>query len=156
MASCWLRPWPLKTRRAMAAIAEPRALSPHMLHERMAGRVKTLPLDFRPLEQKVVGLLRHDHSVIPYHIAQTHALLHGAEKQAYADASYLGVEKREEIATGSPDVEWHVAAKRSKVKAMARPRKEPRQRIEVFQRSWPDDTLLSPAEKKRYSAHRGA
>jgi len=52
-------------------------------------------------------------------IAQTHALLHGEEKQAYADAGYLGVEKREEIATGSPDVEWHVAAKRGKVKAMA-------------------------------------
>jgi len=52
-------------------------------------------------------------------IAQTHALLHGAEKQAYADAGYLGVEKREEVATGSPDVEWHVAAKRGKVKAMA-------------------------------------
>jgi IS5 family transposase len=52
-------------------------------------------------------------------IAQTHALLHGQEKQAYADAGYLGVEKREEIATGSPDVEWHVAAKRGKIKAMA-------------------------------------
>jgi transposase, IS5 family len=52
-------------------------------------------------------------------IAQTHALLHGQEKQAYADAGYLGVEKREEIATSSPDVEWHVAAKRGKVKAMA-------------------------------------
>jgi IS5 family transposase len=52
-------------------------------------------------------------------IAQTHALLHGAEKQAYADAGYLGVEKREEIAARRPDVEWHVAAKRGKVKAMA-------------------------------------
>ena len=28
-------------------------------------------------------------------IAQTHALLHGAEKQAHADAGYLGVEKRD-------------------------------------------------------------
>ena len=52
-------------------------------------------------------------------IAQTHALLHGAEKQAYADAGYLGVEKREEITTRAPGVEWHVAAKRGKVKAMA-------------------------------------
>jgi len=52
-------------------------------------------------------------------IAQTHALLHGQEKEAYADAGYLGVEKREEIATGNPGVEWHVAAKRGKVKAMA-------------------------------------
>jgi len=52
-------------------------------------------------------------------IAQTPALLHGAEKQACADAGSLGVEKREEIATGSPDVAWHVAAKRGKVKAVA-------------------------------------
>jgi IS5 family transposase len=52
-------------------------------------------------------------------IAQTHALLHGQEKEAYADAGYLGVEKREEIATKHPDIQWHVAAKRGKVKAMA-------------------------------------
>jgi IS5 family transposase len=52
-------------------------------------------------------------------IAQTHALLHGQEKEAYADAGYLGVEKREEIAAKHPDIEWHVAAKRGKVKAMA-------------------------------------
>jgi len=52
-------------------------------------------------------------------IAQTHALLHGQEKKAYADAGYLGVEKREEIASRSPAVTWHVAAKRSQVKAMA-------------------------------------
>jgi IS5 family transposase len=52
-------------------------------------------------------------------IAQTHALLHGQEKQAYADAGYLGVEKREEIAAAAPGVEWHVATKRGKVKAMA-------------------------------------
>jgi IS5 family transposase len=51
-------------------------------------------------------------------IAQTHALLHGGEKAAYADAGYLGVEKREEIATGHAGVEWHVAAKRGKIKAM--------------------------------------
>ncbi len=52
-------------------------------------------------------------------IAQTHALLHGQEKEAYADAGYLGVEKREEIATKHPDIGWYVAAKRGKVKAMA-------------------------------------
>ncbi len=52
-------------------------------------------------------------------IAQAHALLHGQEKQAHADAGYLGVEKREEIAKGSSGLEWHVAAKRGKVKAMA-------------------------------------
>ena len=52
-------------------------------------------------------------------IAQTHALLHGEEKEVYGDAGYLGVEKREEIATCNPGVEWYVAAKRGKVKAMA-------------------------------------
>jgi len=52
-------------------------------------------------------------------VTQTHALLHGQEKVAFADAGYTGVEKREEIATGSPGVEWHVAARRGKVKAMA-------------------------------------
>ena len=52
-------------------------------------------------------------------IVQTHALLHGQEKEVYADAGYLGVEKREEIATHCAGVEWHVAAKRGKVKAMA-------------------------------------
>jgi IS5 family transposase len=52
-------------------------------------------------------------------IAQTHVLLHGQEKEVYADAGYLGVEKREEIVTGRTGVEWHVAAKRGKVKALA-------------------------------------
>jgi IS5 family transposase len=51
-------------------------------------------------------------------IAQTHALLHGREKEAHVDAGYLGVEKREEIATRHPDIAWQVAAKRGKVKAM--------------------------------------
>jgi IS5 family transposase len=51
-------------------------------------------------------------------IAQTHALLHGQEKTGYADAGYTGVEKREEIVTRAADVEWHVAAKRSTVKAL--------------------------------------
>ena len=52
-------------------------------------------------------------------IAQTPALLHGGEKEVYAEAGYLGVEKREEITTRSAGVEWHVAAQRGKVKAMA-------------------------------------
>jgi transposase, IS5 family len=51
-------------------------------------------------------------------IRQTHALLHGEEQAAYADAGYLGIEKREEIATQCPGVEWHVAAKRGKIKAL--------------------------------------
>ncbi|MEA3208013.1 MAG: transposase, family [Chthoniobacter sp.] len=52
-------------------------------------------------------------------IAQTHALLHGEEQEAYADAGYLGIEKREKITIQCPDLEWHVAAKRGKVKALA-------------------------------------
>lgn len=52
-------------------------------------------------------------------IAQTHALLHGQEEVVFADAGYVGVEKRAEIAAAFPQVEFHVAAKRSKIKALA-------------------------------------
>lgn len=52
-------------------------------------------------------------------IAQAHAVLHGEEKEVYADAGYTGVEKRPEIATRNTGVQWRVAAKRGKVKAMA-------------------------------------
>ena len=51
-------------------------------------------------------------------IAQTHELLHGEEKEVFADAGYQGAEKREEIIVAS-DVECHIAAKRGKVRAMA-------------------------------------
>jgi len=51
-------------------------------------------------------------------IAQTHALLHGEEKDVYADAGYLGVERREEIATRRAGVTWYVAAKRSHIRAL--------------------------------------
>jgi IS5 family transposase len=51
-------------------------------------------------------------------IAQTHCLLHGGEKEVFADAGYLGVEKRAELALKSKGIVWYVAAKRSKVKAM--------------------------------------
>lgn len=50
-------------------------------------------------------------------ISQTSHLLHGEEKRVYADAGYLGVEKREEF-EGSK-IDWLVAAKRGKIKAMA-------------------------------------
>lgn len=46
-------------------------------------------------------------------------VLHVQEKEVYADAGYLGVEKREEIATHGAGVEWHVAAKRGQVQAIA-------------------------------------
>ena len=52
-------------------------------------------------------------------IAQTHALLHGEEKTVHADAGYIGAEKREEVIARAGQREWHVAAKRGKVKAMA-------------------------------------
>ena len=52
-------------------------------------------------------------------IAQTHELLHGEEKHIHADAGYLGVERREEIVARGKEVQWPVATKRSKVKAMA-------------------------------------
>jgi IS5 family transposase len=51
-------------------------------------------------------------------IAQTHALLHGEEKVVFADAGYLGVAKREEIAAQCPEVNFQIAAKRGKIKAM--------------------------------------
>lgn len=51
-------------------------------------------------------------------IAQAHALLHGQERHAHADAGYLGVEKRPEIVTQCPKLEWHVAAKRGSVRRL--------------------------------------
>jgi IS5 family transposase len=64
-------------------------------------------------------------------ITQTHALLHGGEKEAFADAGYLGVEKRGEIAAGFPKLTWYVSAKRGKVQALAEGRvKEPTLRYE--------------------------
>jgi len=51
-------------------------------------------------------------------ISQTHELLHGQEKVVHADAGYLGVEKRPEIIAGHSSVEWRVAARRGKIKAM--------------------------------------
>ena len=52
-------------------------------------------------------------------IAQTHALLHGEESVVFADAGYVGVEKRPEIASVHAAVCFEVAAKRGKIKAMA-------------------------------------
>jgi len=51
-------------------------------------------------------------------ISQTHKLLHGAEKIVHADAGYTGVEKRAEIIAAHNNVEWRVAVRRSKIKAM--------------------------------------
>ena len=51
-------------------------------------------------------------------ISQTHKLLHGAEKIVHADAGYTGVEKRAEIIATHSHLEWRVAARRSKIKAI--------------------------------------
>lgn len=52
-------------------------------------------------------------------INQTEHLLHGEESVVFADAGYTGAEKREEAAAKAPRAKFYVAAKRSKVKAMA-------------------------------------
>jgi transposase, IS5 family len=58
-------------------------------------------------------------------VACAHQVLHGQEKTAYVDAGYTGVEKRAEVLEGYAEVQWHVATKRSKIKAMVEgPRKE--------------------------------
>ena len=45
-------------------------------------------------------------------------LLHGEEKTVNADAGYIGVEKRAEIIAKHGAVEWPIAARRSKIKAL--------------------------------------
>ena len=52
-------------------------------------------------------------------VAQAHALLHGEEQVAFGDAGYQGVERRAEIVERFAGMRWYVAARRSKVKAMA-------------------------------------
>lgn len=49
-------------------------------------------------------------------VSQAHALLHGHEDDAFGDAGYVGVDKRDEMQ--GKNVKWHVATKRSKLKAM--------------------------------------
>ena len=51
-------------------------------------------------------------------ISQTHELLHGQEQTVHGDAGYIGVEKREEIIAEHDGVEWRIAARRGKLKAM--------------------------------------
>jgi IS5 family transposase len=52
-------------------------------------------------------------------VAQAHAVLHGEEKTGWTDAGYIGIEKRPEIIAAHGAVQFHVAAKRGKIKAMA-------------------------------------
>jgi IS5 family transposase len=51
-------------------------------------------------------------------VAQASELLHGEEKEVFADAGYTGVEKREEVRAAHPEVKWRVAQKRGKIAAM--------------------------------------
>ena len=59
-------------------------------------------------------------------VAHAHELLHGQEQTVFADAGYVGVQKRPEVIQAQEageireDVEWNVAMGRSKLKAMAK------------------------------------
>lgn len=63
------------------------------------------------LVHSVVGTAANESDV-----SQAHALLHGHEEDAFGDAGYTGVEKRDEMQ--GKGAKWHVALKRSKIKAM--------------------------------------
>ena len=56
-------------------------------------------------------------------ISQTAALLHGQESDVWADAGYVGVEKREEVQealkANEQAVQWHVAKRRSGIEKLA-------------------------------------
>ncbi len=57
--------------------------------------------------------------------------VHGEEKVAYVDAGYIGIEKRPEVLAAHPQIQWLVAQKRSKVKALPEgPIKELTQQLE--------------------------
>ena len=52
-------------------------------------------------------------------ITQTAQLLHGDETQVHADAGYTGVEKRPEIVALARPLDWQIACKRGRIKALA-------------------------------------
>lgn len=58
-------------------------------------------------------------------ITKTAELLHGQETQVYADAGYLGVEKRAEVTALERTIDWQIACKRGQLKKRAEgPEKE--------------------------------
>ena len=62
-------------------------------------------------------------------VSQTEQLLHGEEELVFADAGYIGADKREALKDRA--VTWHIAMKRGKLKAMAEgPLKELTRRAE--------------------------
>lgn len=54
-------------------------------------------------------------------VTQAHKLLHGEEQRAFGDSGYQGVEKRPEA---NPKVEWNVAMKPSKRRALSNSKKD--------------------------------
>jgi transposase, IS5 family len=62
------------------------------------------------LVHTVKGTAGHAHD-----ITESHSLLHGQEKVVFADAGYQGVDKR---ADAKPEVQWHVAMRPGKRKAL--------------------------------------
>ena len=52
-------------------------------------------------------------------LTPAHQVLHGEEKAVFMDAGYTGAQKRPEIIEKAPCAEFHIATKRSKLKAMA-------------------------------------
>ena len=64
-------------------------------------------------------------------ISRTHELLHGQEQDVFADAGYLGVQKRPEITSHPNQPRWHIAAKRGAIRALPEGRlKELKQELE--------------------------
>ena len=55
-------------------------------------------------------------------ISQTPALLHGQESTVWADAGYVGVDKREDmqqaLAVNGQEVKWHVAKRRKSIEKL--------------------------------------
>jgi IS5 family transposase len=58
-------------------------------------------------------------------VAHTHEVLHGEESMVFVDAGYIGVDKRAEVVQAQaegeirPDIQWHVAKRRSTITKMA-------------------------------------
>jgi IS5 family transposase len=65
------------------------------------------------LVQKVIGTTANVSD-----ISQTHELLHGQEQDVFADAGYLGVQKRAEITSRQDQPRWPIAAKRGAIRAL--------------------------------------
>jgi IS5 family transposase len=51
-------------------------------------------------------------------VTTTSALLHGQEQPVHADAGYTGVEKRAEIVALARKIDWQIAGKRGRIKAL--------------------------------------